>query len=87
MSKPTKNIVNISFSNNSPSQDDKFNLANEINAAFLQPQQGYAPLSQTNRLDVTNFKLPQISCERVLELFNQISASGSVVQTTSRIGF
>ena len=61
MSKPTKNIVNILLSNNSPSQDDKCNLANEINATFLQPQQGYAPLSQTNRLDVTNFELPQIS--------------------------
>ena len=53
------------------------NLANEINAAFLQPQQGYAPLSQTNRLDVTNFELPQISCERVLELPNQISTSNA----------
>ena len=75
MSKPTKNIVNILLSNNSPSQDDKCNLANEINAAFLQPQQGYAPLSQTNRLDVTNFELPQVSCQRVSELLNQVSAS------------
>ena len=75
MSKPTKNIANILLSNNSPSQDHKCNLANEINATFLQPLQEFAPLSQTNRLDVTNFELPQISCERVSELLNQISAS------------
>ena len=53
MNKPTKDIANLLLSNDSPSYEDKFNLANEINAAFLQPQQEYTPLSQTNKLDTT----------------------------------
>ena len=65
MNKPTKDIANLLLSNDSPSYEDKLNLANEINAAFLQPQQEYTPLSQTNKLDTTNFgtafNIPQYS--------------------------
>ena len=75
MNKPTKVIANLLLSNDSPSYEDKFNLANEINAALLQPQQEYAPLSQTNKLDATNFELPSISPNTVLRPLSLVSAS------------
>ena len=61
--------------NDSPSYEDKLNLANEINAAFLQPQQEYTPLSQTNKVDTTKFELPSISPNTVLRQLSLVSAS------------
>jgi hypothetical protein len=75
MNKPTKDIANLLLSNDSPSYEDKLNLANEINATFLQPQQEYTSLSQTNKLDTTNFELPSISPTTVLRQLSLVSAS------------
>ena len=51
MRKPTKDIVIMLLSNDSPSHDDKCRLASEINTAFLRPQQVYTPLLHANRLE------------------------------------
>lgn len=44
MIKPTNDILNMILSNDS--HDDECNLANEKNAAFLQPQQEYSPFGK-----------------------------------------
>lgn len=75
MSKSTKDIVSMLLPGDSSSHEAKYNLANEINAAFIEPQQGYLALSPTNRLDTTNSELPSVSLDAVAKQLSSVSAT------------
>lgn len=61
----------------SPDFQEKLVLANQINKAFLQPQQSYQPLDTSRRFDTSNAIVPSVLLESVTTQLKKISISKS----------
>ena len=74
MSKPKTDIVS-KLLDESPTTYDKINLANDINSAFLEPQENYPKLSSTCKLDTNNDPIPSVSTDLITKQLSSINAS------------
>ena len=74
MSKPKTDIVS-KLLDESPTTYDKINLANDINSAFLEPQENYPKLSSTCKLDTNNYPIPSVSTVLITKQLSSINAS------------
>ena len=75
MSKSNKDIVSKLLPGESSTLEAKVNLANDINSAFLEPQQGYPQLSSTYKLDTTGHEIPTVTTESIAKQLSLVSAS------------
>ena len=73
MSKPIINIV-AKLLDESQAIEDKINLANEINLAFLEPQKNYLKLSSTCKINTLSHQIPSVTTEMITKQLRSISS-------------
>ena len=73
MSKPVINIA-AKFLDESQTIEDKINLANEINLAFLEPQKNYLKLSSTCKINTLSHQIPSVTTEMITKQLRSISS-------------
>ena len=73
MSKP---VINIAAKRLDESQtiEDKINLANEINLAFLELQKNYLKLSSTCKINTLSHQIPSVTTEMITKQLRSISS-------------
>ena len=67
------NLVIKLLSNPSPTNSDMLTLANDMNKAFLQPQQCFDPLDQSYKVHTVGSQVPNISPEETAVLLRSIN--------------
>ena len=72
MSKPNINIAS-KLLDESQTIEDKVNLANEINLAFLEPQKSYLKLSSTCKIDTSSHPIPSVTTEMIAKQLSSTS--------------
>ena len=77
MSKPVINIA-AKLLDESQAIEDKINLANEINLAFLEPQKNYLKLSSTCKINTLNHQIPSVTTEMITKQLRSISSHKAV---------
>ena len=73
MSKPVINIA-AKLLDESQTIEDKINLANEINLAFLEPHKNYLKLSSTCKINTLSHQIPSVTTEMITEQLRSISS-------------
>ena len=73
MSKPVINIA-AKLLDESQTIEDKINLANEINLAFLEPQKNYLKLSSTCKINTLSHQIPSVTTEMITKQLRSISS-------------
>ena len=73
MSKPVINIA-AKLLDESQAIEDKINLANEINLAFLEPQKNYFKLSSTWKINTLSHQIPSVTAEMITKQLRSISS-------------
>ena len=66
MSIANTSIVNKLLETESPSNNSKIKLANDINSAFLEPLQNYSELCPSTKIAVANYQVPHVTIESLL---------------------
>jgi hypothetical protein len=75
MEKSQSNLAIKLLSNPSPTYSDMLNLANDINEAFLEPQQQFDPLDQSYKVHTVDSQVPNISPEETAALLRSTNIS------------
>ena len=73
MSKPVINIA-AKLLDESQTIEDKINLTNEINLAFLEPQKNYLKLSSTCKINTLSHQIPSVTTEMITKQLRSISS-------------
>jgi hypothetical protein len=72
MSKPNINIAS-KLLDESQTIENKVNLANEINVAFLEPQKSYLKLSPSCKINTSGHPIPSVTTEMIAKQLSSIS--------------
>ena len=77
MSKPNINIAS-KLLDESQTIEDKVNLANEINLAFLEPQKSYLKLSPSCKINTSSHPIPSVTTEMIAKQLSSVSVHKAV---------
>jgi hypothetical protein len=75
MEKSSFDLATKVLAGSTPSKENMLSLANNINDGFLQPQQGFEPLSPGPCVDTTGLSVPSVSVDAVEKYLDSVSIS------------